>query len=104
MTKNSFSGECLSNPLRTRVRAHELALGEDVAFHRRQKLLPGSAGLQIQATVQRIQLEEVAMGFPRRRRRTAIADLAEVVDTLQRTVGQSALRRHAFAELATFAR
>src|SRR5258708_3486802 len=69
-----------------------------------QKLVPVGTRLQVQFGVKRIELDEVAMGFPRRRSGTAIAWLAEVVGPLRRAVAQRRIQRNTLAQLMRFRR
>src|ERR1044072_4491045 len=66
-----------------RVAAHELAVGEDVAFGRFEELVFGRAGEQVQIRVERVDFEEVAVR-PRRRAGAAVARVLEVVPALSR--------------------
>lgn len=69
------------------IAAHVLALIEDVALHRTLDVFFGGAGLEIELGVESIELEEITMGFARRRARTTVADFAEVVAALAGAVG-----------------
>jgi len=53
-----------------------------VAFHRRFHVLFPRAGLELQRSVQSVQLEEVAVGWSRRRTGATVARAAEVVPPL----------------------
>src|SRR5256885_13155351 len=86
------------------IRSHELGFTQDMAFHRRQELGLGSAGLQLQEEVKRVELEEVAVRLARGWGRAAEADLAEVVGALRYAVGQGRLRGNALAQLPRLGR
>src|SRR5262245_43073829 len=81
------------------VGADEPGLGEVVAVHGVEQLLPGGAGVEAQHGVQGVELEDVAVVLPRRRGRAAVADLAEVVRALAAAVGQRRRRLDAVEQL-----
>src|SRR5439155_22858089 len=82
------------------VRAHQLALREDMLSHRLLHVFLGRTGLQVQRRVERIQLEEIAMRFSRWRTRTAIAKLSEVVEALFGARRDELAFRKVFRQLA----
>lgn len=69
--------------------AHPLALGEDVAFPGALEVSFGRAGFQTEHGIQRMELEETAVGFTRRPTRTAPALFTKI----SKTVGSSIIER-----------
>ena len=63
-----------------------MGLGEEMRFHGELQLVAAGAGLEVEAGVERVEPEEVAVGLSRRRTRAAIADALEVVDALTRAI------------------
>lgn len=80
------------------IGANKLSLRQDVAVHRRFKLLPGRAGRQIEPKVERVEPEEVAV-CAMRRARAAVFRMAETGGSLLRARGKRATRRCAFGQL-----
>src|SRR5439155_1123591 len=58
---------------RAGVTPQQLRLTHDVAVHRLLELRPGGAGVERQAPVQRVEIEDVAVRRPSRRARAAVA-------------------------------
>lgn len=56
------------------------------------ELHASDAGGEVQARVQRIHTEDIAVGTARRRARSAVSDGAEVIDALGGAKGQAHLR------------
>src|SRR6476646_1066210 len=61
---------------------HQLCLAQHQALHRLFYFLPASAWFEIQLSLERVELEKIAMRFARRRTRTVVSDPAKVVATL----------------------
>ena len=79
------------------IRAHELPFRQDVPLRGGEQVLPRGAFFEVERGIQRVDAEEVAVRFALRRRRTAVADLAEVVLALAGAAGQGRLGRDASA-------
>jgi len=63
-----------------------LGVGDEMRLHGEFELDAAGAGLEVEAGVERVEPEEVAMGIAGRRTRATIADAVEVVDALAGTV------------------
>src|SRR5947199_10218944 len=95
--KSDFSG--LTLPLPPGVLADQLALLQKVPLQRFFQVLLGRARRQVQADVERVQLEEVAVRA-RWRAGAAVADAAKVRRALLHPVRKRVLFRPAFREAA----
>jgi hypothetical protein len=72
----------------TAITPHESRFAQDMALHGAFDVRFGGSGFQVELGVERIQLEIIAVRLARRRAWTSIADLAEVVASLQRSAGK----------------
>src|SRR2546428_12866943 len=86
-------------PLLPGVLTHQLNLLQQVSLHRSLQILLGRVRWKVQAGVERVQLEEVAVraGW---RARAAVVDAAKVRRALLHPVRKRVLFRHAFLESA----
>src|ERR1700740_961410 len=75
---------------------HQLRLPQDVSLHRAFQFALGSAGLETQLRVERVDFEKVAVRLAWRRARTTVPDLAKVIPPLQRPVGKLLLFLYPF--------
>jgi hypothetical protein len=84
-TNNSWFQSRSSIAFASLIAADESRLGKDVVSHRHLEIRLGHAGRQIQACVECVQLEVVAMAWARWWARPAITDVAEVITALPAT-------------------
>src|SRR5215475_15767640 len=68
------------------ILAHQFRLRYHSPLHRMFEVTPAGTGFQVEFRVERIEAEEITMGFPGRRARSAIADALEVVLSLAGSV------------------
>ena len=97
--KSDFSG--LTLPLPPGVLADQFALLQKVPLQRFFQVLLGRARRQVQADVERIQLEEVTMRFARRRTGASIANFVKIGITLASADGEFTNFRHAFWQICS---
>lgn len=68
--------------------SHELGFRQHVTLHSLIEFRFTGSGLEPKRGVQREEFEEIPVGLARRRTRSSIADLAEIVAALAGSVGQ----------------
>lgn len=76
------------------VRAHPFRVRQNVAFHGVFQFLSAGPCLQVERSVESVQLEEVAMHFAGRRAWAAITDAIEIVPALTGAILKHFSRRH----------
>src|SRR5262249_56662367 len=78
----------------------QLGLALHMPLHRLGDVLLGRAGRESEFSIERVELEEVAMGRAARRTRATVADLPEAVGPVAATILQRLLGRDAFGKPA----
>ena len=82
-----------SQGLLVREPPDQLGLGENMAFHGTLKFGFAGSGLEIRFPVQRIEFEEVTVRATLGRARPIIANLAEIIPALPRSIGKLEILR-----------
>jgi hypothetical protein len=88
------------SPLWMSVQSHQLSFRKDVALHRLLHLFAGCAGFKVQARVQSIEVEKVAMGLPGRGAGTSVAQLVKIIRALYGASRDAFNLGNAFADRA----